>query len=135
MTGGDEGHAAAPRPRDLAVTNGQTTSVIINAITTFTLTCTNSVGPATRQVVVTVPAVAPNIATFVATPPNVPISVATNVAWTWTYSVPPPTPAPTCSISPTVGTVTNGQTTSVTQAVGTTYTLTCTNSAGLRTRD
>jgi hypothetical protein len=117
-----------------AVTNGKTTSVTLDAITTFTITCTNSVGSRTRQVVVTVPPVAPTLATFVATPANVPISVATNVAWSWTYTAPPPTPAPTCSISPTVGAVTNGQTTSVTQAVGTTYTLTCMNSAGTRTR-
>lgn len=115
------------------VTKGQTTSVTISAITTFTLTCTNSAGPATRPVVVTVPAVAPTIATFVSNPTVTPIGAPANVTWTWTYSS-PPSPAPTCSISPTVGTVTNGQTTSLTQSFGQTYTLSCTNTAGTRQR-
>ncbi len=115
------------------VTKGQTTSVTVFTVTTFSITCTNSAGSATRPVVIAVPPVAPTPATFVATPMTVPIGVATNVTWSWTY-VSPPVPAPTCSISPTVGAVTNGQTTSVTQSVATFYTLTCTNSAGTRTR-
>lgn len=115
------------------VTRGQMTSVNLSTITTFTLTCMNSAGTATRIVVVTVPPVAPNLATFVATPAVVPIGVPANVTWTWTY-VSPPVPEPTCSISPTVGPVTNGQATNVTQSVSTTYTLTCVSSSGTRTR-
>jgi len=115
------------------VTRGQTTSVNVSVVTTFTITCVNSAGNAIRPVVVSVPPVAPNLQTFVATPATVPIGVAANVTWTWTYTS-PPSPAPTCSIAPTVGAVTNGQATSVTQNVATTYTLTCVNSAGTRTR-
>ena len=113
------------------VTKGQTTSVTLSNITTFTITCRNSAGMATRPVVVTVPPVAPNLATFVATPAVTQINVATNVAWSWTYTS-LPVPAPTCSISPTVGAVTNGQTTSLNQSIGTTYTLQCMNTAGTR---
>lgn len=116
-----------------AVTRGQTTSLTLSSIMTFTLTCTNSAGSATRPVVITVPPVAPTLASFVATPMTVPTGMAANVTWTWTY-VSPPVPAPTCSISPTVGAVTNGQTTTVTQNFATFYTLTCTNTAGTRQR-
>jgi hypothetical protein len=115
------------------VMRGKPVSVTLSQITTFTLTCTNSAGTGLRPVVVTVPPVAPNIATFTTTPAVTGINVATNVMWNWTYTS-PPTPAPTCSISPTVGAVTNGQTTGVTQSFGQTYTLTCMNSAGTRTR-
>jgi hypothetical protein len=115
------------------VMRGTPVSVTLAQITTFTLTCTNSAGTGLRPVVVTVPAVAPNIATFTTMPAVTAINVATDVMWSWTYTS-PPSPAPTCSISPTVGAVTNGQTTSVTQASGTTYTLTCTNTAGSRQR-
>lgn len=116
-----------------AVTRGAMTSVNVTTVTTFTLTCTNSAGTATRPVVVSVPPVAPNLATFVANPMVTQIGVATNVAWSWTYTS-PPAPDPICSISPTVGTVTNGQTTSVNQSVSQSYTLTCMNAAGTRTR-
>lgn len=116
-----------------AVTKGQTTSVTVSSITTFTLTCSNSAGAAMRPVVVTVPPVAPNLATFVTTPTVTGIGTPTNVTWSWTYLA-PPVPAPTCSIPPTVGAVTNGQTTSLTQSSGTTYTLTCTSTSGTRTR-
>lgn len=92
------------------VTNGQTTSVTINTVTTFTITCTNSAGTGMRQVVVSVPPVAPNISTFTAMPNAVTIGQPTDVTWTWTY-VGTPSPAPMCSISPQVGPVTNGQTT------------------------
>jgi plastocyanin len=86
-----------------------------------------------RPVIVRVPPVAPNLASFVATPAVTQIGVPTNVTWTWTYTA-PPVPAPTCSISPTVGAVTNGQITSLTQNFGQTYTLQCVNTAGTRTR-
>ncbi len=115
------------------VTKGAMTSVNVTAVTTFTLTCTNSAGTVMRPLVVSVPPVAPNIATFVTNPTVTQIGMATNVAWSWTYTA-PPVPAPTCSISPTVGPVTNGQTTSVNQNVGQTYTLTCVNASGSRTR-
>lgn len=116
-----------------AVAKGDKRSVTLSAVTTYTLTCTNSAGSMSRQVVVAVPPSAPTISTFVANPMVTQIGQATNVNWTWTYAS-PPSPAYTCSISPTVGTVTNGQTTSVNQSFGQTYTLTCTNVAGTRTR-
>lgn len=116
-----------------AITSGTTKAVTLTANTTYTLMCSNASGNASRPVVVSVPAVAPNLSTFVATPATVVTNVATNVAWTWTYTS-PPSPAPTCVISPTVGMVTNGQVIPVTQAGGLTYTLTCTNSAGTRQR-
>ena len=116
-----------------AITSGTMKSVTLTANTTYTLMCSNASGTASRPVIVSVPAVAPNLSTFVATPATVVTNVATNVAWTWTYTS-PPSPAPTCSISPTVGTVTNGQVIPVTQAAGVTYTLTCVNSAGSRQR-
>lgn len=116
------------------VTKGAMTSVNVTAVTTFTLTCTNSAGSVMRPLVVSVPPVAPTLATFVANPMTTQIGVATNVTWTWTYTV-TPTPDPTCSISPSVGVVTNGQTTAVTQSFGQTYTLACTNAAGTRTRN
>lgn len=116
-----------------AIEQGQTTSVNVSAVTVFRITCTNSAGTGERPVVVAVPPSAPTIATFTTEPTVVPIGVATDVTWAWTYLT-PPSPAYACSISPTVGVVTNGQTTSVTQAVGTTYTLTCMNAAGTRAR-
>lgn len=114
------------------IENGATTTVTIDTVTTFRITCTNSAGTGERPVIVAVPPTAPTIATFTTNPTVVPIGLPADVTWTWTYTA-PPSPAPTCSISPTVGAVTNGQTTSVTQAIGTTYTLTCVNAAGTRT--
>jgi hypothetical protein len=112
---------------------GGTSSVTLSEVTTYTLTCSNSAGMGSRPVVVSVPSSAPSILTFTANPATTEIGQATNVTWAWTYTS-PPSPAYTCSISPTVGAVTNGQTLPLTQSFGTTYTLSCTNAAGTRTR-
>jgi hypothetical protein len=112
-----------------AVTRGQMIEITLTAVTTFTLTCTNSAGTASRQVVVGVPPVAPVIATFTATPGTVTPNAAANVTWSWTYSN-TPSPTPTCSIEHDVGTVTSGTTTSVTLGHARTYRLRCTNAAG-----
>ena len=60
-------------------------------------------------------------------------TAATDITWTWTYAK-PPLPEATCSIDKGVGTVINGQTTSVMINTVTTYTLTCTNSLGTSSR-
>lgn len=114
-----------------AVTRGQATSVTINAVTTFTLTCVNSEGQAARQVVVSVPPAAPLIATFTATPGTIPSGAATSVTWSWTYSN-APSPAPTCMIDG-IGTVTQGMQTSLTQTASRVYRLRCANSQGAGT--
>lgn len=111
-----------------AVTRGQTTSVNINVVTTFTLTCTNSEGMAQRQVVVGVPPVAPQLATFTASPATIVPGVATQVTWSWTYAN-TPSPAPSCMID-SVGTVTSGTATAVTQSTSRVYRLRCTNTQG-----
>ena len=115
------------------INRGDRRSVTLQQVTTFTLLCSNSAGTAMRQVVVSVPSNAPSISTFTATPMTTQIGQPTNVTWAWTYSS-TPAPAYSCSISPTVGPVTNGQTVPLTQSSGTTYTLSCTNVAGTRTR-
>jgi hypothetical protein len=111
-----------------AVTRGQTTSVNISVVTTFTLTCTNSEGMAQRQVVVSVPPVAPQLATFTATPATLVPGAPTPVTWAWTYSN-TPSPAPSCMIDG-VGTVTSGTPTTVTQTTSRVYRLRCTNTQG-----
>jgi hypothetical protein len=117
------------------VASGTATSVTLFANRVYTITCTNAGGTASRQITVsavTAP-VAPNIATFVATPSSVNQGVTTTITWTWTYSS-PPTPAPVCSIDQGIGTITNGSSTTVTIGADRTYTLSCTNTSGTRTR-
>ena len=113
------------------ITSGTATSLTLTATTTYTLTCTNSAGTAMRQTSVTVVPmpVAPVLATFAANPATVTVNNPTTVAWSWTYAN-SPTPAPSCTIDQGVGTVTSGQSTVISIAADTTYTLTCTNSAG-----
>lgn len=116
------------------VTSGQTTSVTLTSVTTFLLTCTNSAGTGSRQVVIGLPPSAPVIATFTATPSVVTPNAATNITWAWTYTG-SPSPAPTCTIEHGVGTVTTGMTTSVTQPQARIYRLRCTNGIGTATSD
>jgi hypothetical protein len=117
-----------------AVTRGQTTQVTINAVTVFTLTCTNSAGSGSKIVVLAVPPVAPNIATFTATPSPVLPNQATSVTFSWTYST-PPSPSPTCTIDAGIGAATNNMTVSVTLPQARTYRLRCQNPQGTSTRD
>jgi plastocyanin len=114
------------------VMRGQATMVTISAVTTFTLTCTNSAGSGSRQVVIGVPPVAPSIATFTASPALVTSNAATPVTWTWTYTT-PPSPAPACTIEHGVGAVTSGSATAVTLSQARTFRLRCTNSQGSST--
>lgn len=113
------------------VANGGATTMTLSATTTLTLTCSNVGGSDTAQTTVGVVAapVAPSIATFTAAPASVTIGVPTNVVWSWTYAN-SPTPAPTCTVDQGVGAVTNGAATSVLISAATSYTLTCTNTAG-----
>src|SRR5688572_6662841 len=80
------------------------------------------------------PAIAPTITSFVASPASLPAGVPTMVTWTWSYGTEPTFPDPTCSIDRGVGAVTRGQATSVTLTAVTTFTLTCTNVAGMAQR-
>ncbi len=116
------------------VIRGQATTVTITGVTTFTLTCSNTGGMASRQVVVGVPPVAPLIATFTATPAQVPSGSATNVTFNWTYTT-PPSPAPACSIEHGVGTVTPGTMAAISLTQARTYRLRCTNGQGTASAD
>ena len=99
--------------------------------TTFTLTCTNGAGSDSAQTTIatTSVAMAPVIAELRATPSSVVSGSATDVTWVWSYAN-TPAPTPTCTIDHDVGTVTSGKATSVNLTDNTTFTLTCTNSAG-----
>jgi len=113
-----------------AVMKGQQTSVTITSVTTFTITCTNSAGSAMRQVVIGVPPSAPVLSTFTATPTGtLTAGVAGNVTFAWTYSN-SPTPTPVCTVDGGVGTVTNGQSVSVTLPQARFFRLRCTNGVG-----
>lgn len=117
------------------VTSGVAKSVTLPATTQLVLTCTNSEGSDTETVTISTVAapVAPNIATFTTNPTTVVANTATMVTFDWTYNG-TPTPAPACTIDNGIGATTPGQMKSVTIAANTTYTLTCTNSAGTDTR-
>ena len=88
-------------------------------------------------VVVTIdaPEFAPTLTSFVATPPQVPAGVATNVTWTWSFLQDPTFPDPTCSIDNGVGAVTKGQSIPITINAVTTFRLTCANSQGMAQRE
>lgn len=73
--------------------------------------------------------VAPTLSAFT---PSVTTTVAgseTRVSWSWAYAK-PPSPEPACTIDQGVGLVRNGGETAVKLASDTTFTLTCTSSAG-----
>jgi len=110
------------------VARGQATMVRLTAVTTFTLTCTNSAGTTMRQVVLAIPQAAPIIASFTATPPTLAFGVPTDVTFTWAFSN-TPSPAAPCTIEG-IGAATTGTTTSVTLTQARTYRLRCANSAG-----
>jgi hypothetical protein len=113
------------------VTRGQATTVRLTAVTTFTLTCTNSAGTAMRQVVLAIPPAAPVIASFTATPPTLAVGAATDVTFAWTFSN-TPSPAPVCTIEG-IGAATSGTATSLTLTQARTYRLRCTSSQGTGT--
>jgi hypothetical protein len=110
------------------VTRGQATMVTLNAVTTFTLTCSNSAGTTMRQVVLAIPPAAPLLAGFTATPSTLAVGAATDVTFAWTFSN-VPSPAPTCTIDG-IGPATQGMTTSLTLTQARTYRLRCTNGQG-----
>lgn len=116
------------------VARGQTTSVTLTTVTTFTLTCTNEAGSGSRQVVVSVPPVAPQIASFTISPSTLMANAATPVTFNWTYAA-PPSPTPTCTLEHGVGVVTPGATSQLALAQARTYRLRCTNSRGTSTAD
>lgn len=113
------------------VSSGTSTPVTIAADTLFTLTCTNEAGSDSAQVTVAA-AIAPQLATFTATPSAVDQNVPTSTTWNWTW-VNSPTPAPTCTIDNGVGPIAEGGSTSITLAADTVFTLTCANAGGSHT--
>ncbi|HUS32045.1 MAG TPA: EGF domain-containing protein [Kofleriaceae bacterium] len=114
--------------------SGTVTTVNITQNTTYTLTCMNSAGMATRMTSITVtPPVAPAIATFTATPSSVTSGLSTSVTFNWTYAN-SPAPAPTCSINNGIGAIASGSSAFVNLTADTTYTLTCMNAAGTDTK-
>lgn len=117
-----------------AVTSGVPKSVTLGATTQLVLTCTNSEGTDTETVTITTVAapVAPDIATFTTNPATIVADTATDVTFNWTYNG-TPTPAAACSIDNGIGAITQGATRNLNLAANTTYTLTCTNSAGTDT--
>jgi len=76
------------------------------------------------------PATVPELTAFVANPAQVPSGVATMVTWSWTYQQQPTLPIPSCTIDNGVGAVNVGDMKPVTITQPTTFTITCTNSAG-----
>lgn len=117
------------------VTNGTPKNITLPGTTELVLTCMNSEGMDTETVTITTVAapVAPNIATFTTNPTTVVANTATNVTFDWTYNG-TPTPAATCEIDNGVGAITQGEAKSIDIAANTTYTLTCTNTAGSDTQ-
>jgi hypothetical protein len=111
------------------VTSGMPVSVTITQMTLFTLSCTNSAGTAMRQVILTVPPVAPQLATFAVNTASVAPNTPTNVKFTWTYSN-TPSPAPTCSIDNGQTTITSGTDVSITLSQARTFRLRCSNGVG-----
>jgi hypothetical protein len=118
-----------------AVTNGVAKNITLPSTTQLVLTCTNSEGTDTENVTISTVAapVAPVLATFTTNPTTVVENTATMVTFNWTYTG-TPTPAPSCSLDNGLGAITQGGMKSVNIAANTTYTLTCTNSAGTDTR-
>lgn len=118
-----------------AVTSGVAKNVTLPTTTQLVLTCTNTEGTDTENVTITTVAapVAPDIATFTTNPTTVVENTATMVTFNWTYTG-TPTPAPSCSLDNGLGAITQGGMKSVNIAANTTYTLTCTNSAGTDTQ-
>ncbi len=76
----------------------------------------------------------PMLTSFVPNPSTIPADVPTAVTWTWTYAVEPTVPEPACSIDNGVGPVTRGQATTIRLTAVTTFTLTCSSSAGTSMR-
>ena len=122
----------APLPHG-GFTTGTWEGDTLTSVTTFLLTCTNSVGSGSRQVVIGLPPSAPVLETFTATPSTLTPNAATTVTFAWTFTG-VPVPAPTCTIDG-LGTVTSGATQSVTLPQGRIYRLRCTNPQGTATRD
>lgn len=111
------------------ITRDTATTVTLNAVTTFTLTCTNTAGSAMRQVVIGVPPVAPVIGSFSISPTAMPYNTPTNLTFTWTYTN-TPTPAPVCTVDGVATPLVSGQPVSVTLPQARTFRLKCTNAAG-----
>jgi hypothetical protein len=78
-------------------------------------------------------AVAPEIASFSATPSSVTSGAPATVTWSWTFTR-PPAPEPTCTIDQGVGAVASGETRTITLSANTVFTLSCSNSAGTDSR-
>ncbi len=101
--------------------------------TTFTLICSNGRGSDSKTVTIEVVDPELEISTFRTFPKWVKKGVPTKVHWTWGYetSVMPET---SCTIDNGVGPVSPGTTTMITMSEETTFTLTCSNRSGTKTK-
>lgn len=109
------------------VTNGQTTSVTLTQVTLFTLTCTNSQGMVSRQTVVGVPPVAPQLSTFTVTPTSIAPNTSQSYTFSWTFAN-TPSPAPTCYVNgASTSAMTSGTSVSLTLPQARTFRLRCSN--------
>ncbi|HEX5058634.1 MAG TPA: calcium-binding EGF-like domain-containing protein [Kofleriaceae bacterium] len=115
-----------------AVMRGVPVTVTIAGTTLLTLTCTNSAGAGSKQVVLAVPPAAPILATFTATPAPIMPNAATSVTFSWTYSN-SPSPAPMCTIDGVAAT--SGTAMQLTLSQARTYRLRCSNTQGFAIRD
>jgi hypothetical protein len=113
------------------VMRGATTSVTLSGVTTFMLTCENSAGSGQRLLVLSVPPVAPAIASFTVSPTTFAYNTATPVTFTWTFTG-NPSPVPTCTVDGMTP-LTSGQPVSLTFQQGRTFRLKCTNTSGTST--
>ena len=109
------------------VTNGQMTMVTLTQVTLFTLTCTNSQGSTSRQLVVGVPPVAPQLSTFTVSPTSSALNASQSYTFTWSYTN-TPSPTPTCYVDG-AGTspITSGTSMSLTLPQARTFRLRCSN--------
>jgi hypothetical protein len=110
------------------ITRGMTTTVTLSAVTTFTLTCTNSAGMGQRLLVLSVPPAAPVISSFTVSPTTFAYNTPTPVTFTWMYSG-NPSPTPLCTVDG-VTPLTSGQQLSLTLQQARTFRLKCTNTVG-----
>ena len=113
--------------------SADTTTIVLSANETFTLTCTNAAGIGTAQTTIAIkPPAKPHLFSFGAQPALVDVGKPTSVQWTWAFDG-DPSPVPSCEITPGVGAMVSGTTSDVALTADTTFVLTCTNDAGTGT--
>jgi len=115
------------------LSSADTTTIVLSANETFTLTCTNAAGIGTAQTTIAIkPPAKPHLFTFGAQPALVKAGTPTTMHWAWTFDN-DPSPVPSCAIAPAVGAIASGTTSDVVLTADTTFVLTCTNDVGADT--